>query len=161
MAHIGGSCKAYSWEQARSARPGMVKHCDKQEVRMETEIGSIEWADLTVENAAEIRDFYKSVVGWDSSEVDMGGYSDFCMSLPSDGKTVAGVCHLRGTNADLPSQWLIYIAVEDLDRSMARCIEKGGSVIAGPKGFGEQARFCVIRDPAGAVAALYCQTKKE
>ena len=28
------------------------------------EIGSITWADLTVENANEVKTFYEKVVGW-------------------------------------------------------------------------------------------------
>lgn len=119
------------------------------------EIGSIGWVDLTVENADQVRDFYKEVVGWGTTPVGMGEYSDYCMDQPGDGRSVAGVCHARGTNAGLPAQWLIYITVEDLDRSMSRCQERGGQVIAGPKGMGPQGRYCVIQDPAGAVAALF------
>ena len=117
-------------------------------------VGSIGWADLTVENAEEVQDFYREVVGWTATPLDMGGYADFCMNAPADGKTVAGVCHARGENAGLPPQWLVYIIVADLDASMARCTERGGQVVSGPRGQGG-ARYCVIRDPAGAVAALY------
>lgn len=77
-------------------------------------VGVISWFDLTVENADEVRDFYEKVVGWTSSQVEMGGYSDFNMETPEQ-KTVAGICHARGENADLPAQWMIYINVADLD----------------------------------------------
>lgn len=116
--------------------------------------GTIVWTDLTVPNAAEVRDFYSQVVGWKPSEVPMGDYSDFSMNAPASGEPVAGVCHARGTNAGLPPQWLVYITVDELDRRIDRCRELGGEVIAGPKSMGAQGRYCVIRDPAGAVAAL-------
>ena len=106
--------------------------------REDPAIGSIGWVDLTVEAAEGIRDFYKAVVGWTSSELNMGGYSDFCMNLPGSGRRVAGICHARGSNADLPSQWLVYITVRDVDQSAARCVELGGSVIAGPRNLGGQ-----------------------
>ncbi len=115
--------------------------------------GSIVWHDLTVPNAGEIRDFYAGVVGWESMEHDMGGYSDFGMNQPSGGDTVAGICHARGPNANLPAQWLIYIRVADVDASAERCRQLGGTVLDGPREIGEE-RFCVIRDPAGAAAAL-------
>ena len=118
-------------------------------------IGSITWADLTVAAAPALRDFYRAVVGWESSEVDMGGYTDYCMNLPGSADPIAGICHARGANVNLPPQWLVYINVSDLDHSMARCVEGGGEVIAGPRSMGQQGRFCVIRDPAGAVAALF------
>ncbi len=119
------------------------------------EAGTIGWTDLTVANAEKVRDFYSAVVGWKFEAVDMGDYSDFNMNLPSEGKAVAGICHRRGANAELPSQWLIYITVNNVEHSAACCVDLGGKVLVGPKGMGGTSRFCVIQDPAGAVAALY------
>ncbi len=118
-------------------------------------VGSITWTDLTVENAEEVKNFYREVVGWKTEAVSMGSYSDFNMNMPTDGTAVAGICHARGGNADLPPQWLIYITVENVEKSAARCVELGGKVIAGPKGMTGSDRYCVIQDPSGAVAALY------
>ncbi|MBK7405020.1 MAG: VOC family protein [Phycisphaerales bacterium] len=114
--------------------------------------GAISWHDLTVPDAAPIRDFYSAVVGWEAEPVDMGGYADFAMT--SGGSPVAGVCHARGANADLPAQWMMYITVADLDASLARARSLGGEIVAGPKASGT-ARYAVVRDPAGAVCALY------
>ena len=117
--------------------------------------GQVSWVDLTVKNAEQVRDFYKEVVGRNSVEVDMGGYSDYNMNL-EEGKTVAGICHSRGLNANLPPQWLIYITLSDLEKSVARCRALGGKVVDGPRSMGES-RLCVIQDPSGAVAALWQQ----
>ena len=117
-------------------------------------IGSITWMDLTVKPAVKVRDFYQAVVGWKSSEVDMGGYRDFCMDQPADGKTVAGICHARGENANLPPQWLLYINVANLTKSLAACRRRGGKVVC-PEREMYGGRMAVIRDPAGAVAALF------
>lgn len=122
-------------------------------------VGAVIWADLTVTDAVALRDFYKAVTGWSSSDVDVGGYADYNMHR-ADGEVVAGICHARGINADLPPQWLVYITVENLEQSMARCVEQGGQVIFGPKSGGGQSRLCVIRDPAGAVAALFEPAKR-
>ncbi len=116
--------------------------------------GTIGWIDLTVRDAEAVRDFYADVVGWTPSPVDMGGYSDFTMMVPGTETPAAGVCHARGTNADLPPHWLIYISVRDLDRSVARCRARGGEILVGPKSMGTYGRYAVIQDPAGAVAAI-------
>jgi predicted enzyme related to lactoylglutathione lyase len=118
------------------------------------EVGTIAWIDLTVENAADIRDFYKSIVGWRSDEVAMGEYNDFNMLPPESDELAAGICHARGSNTDLPVQWLLYFVVEDVDESATRCAELGGEVVTQPRAMGG-GRFCVVRDPAGAVCALY------
>ena len=119
--------------------------------------GTVNWMDLTVDQAETVRDFYSQVTGWDTSPVSMAGgeYEDYCM-LPTGMETpVAGVCHRRGVNSELPPQWLIYINVEDLDESMDKCIEMGGKVICDSRQMGAHGRMCVIEDPAGAVAALF------
>ena len=67
--------------------------------------------------------------------------------------------HLVDTN---PGQKYLILgsASRDLIRQSSESLagriafrELGGEVLVGPRG--EKARFCVIRDPAGAVAALY------
>ena len=118
-------------------------------------VGSIAWRDLTVDDAVPLRDFYASVVGWKSEACEMDGYSDFSMMPPGGGEAVAGICHARGSNADLPPQWLLYIVVADLDASIRECFARGGAVTVEPRPL-SGGRFCVIRDPAGAVCALFC-----
>ena len=122
--------------------------------------GTIAWADLTVPNADEVRDFYAAVTGWKPQGLSMGDYEDYVMAT-EDGAGVAGVCHARGTNADMPPQWLIYIAVESVDESIRQCEQRGGKVIAGPKELGSYGRYCVIQDPAGAVAGLIDSGEKQ
>ena len=119
------------------------------------ETGSIGWFDLTVENAESVRDFYAAVTGWSPSPVSMGDYDDFNMTAPKSGLPMAGICHARGGNAGLPPAWLIYITVEDVDASAKTCAELGGEIVAAPRDMGEMGRYCVIQDPAGAVAALF------
>jgi predicted enzyme related to lactoylglutathione lyase len=114
--------------------------------------------DLTVQNAVQVRDFYRAVVGWGFDEVNLGDYADFSMKPEGADAPVSGICHARGMNADIPPQWMIYITVDDLDASLARCAELGGVALTAVKDMG--GRMCVIRDPAGAVAALYEPQKK-
>jgi predicted enzyme related to lactoylglutathione lyase len=121
------------------------------------EVGRITWVDLTVPEASRVRDFYAEVIGWRPSPVDMGGYDDYNMLPPTSDQPVAGVCHARGMNQELPAQWLVYVTVADVDRAAAACTAHGGEVVVAPRSLGG-GRFCVIRDPAGAVLALYAET---
>ena len=111
--------------------------------------GTIAWLDLTVADAAGIRDFYRAVFGWEPSPVRMGDYDDYNMTPPGGDNPIAGVCHARGENAKLPPQWVPYITVTDLAASVAACERLGGTVVARVG-----TTCCVIRDPAGAVIAL-------
>ncbi|SHI19023.1 VOC family protein [Ferrimonas marina] len=114
--------------------------------------GSFVWQDLTVDDPVPVAHFYQQVVGWQIQTVAMEGYDDFAM-VAGD-KMVAGVCHARGGNADMPPQWLLYVAVANLEESLAKVAQAGGQCIAGPKALGED-RYAVVQDPAGAVLALY------
>jgi hypothetical protein len=117
-------------------------------------VGSIGWCDLTVGDAGAVRDFYRDVVGWTSTDVDMGGYADYVMSQPFNGTATTGVCWARGANAGLPPVWLVYFVVASLETSLAQVRERGGEVLRKPTPSGG-GRFAVVRDPAGAVCALY------
>lgn len=115
--------------------------------------GEIIWQDLTVENAETIRDFYCNVIGFTWKGEDMGGYEDYHMIAPNGEQSVTGVCHARGTNANVPPQWLTYFTVEDAVLAAERTERAGGKVLDGPRPMGG-GTFVVIQDPAGAVCAL-------
>ncbi len=115
--------------------------------------GSIPWRDLTVVDAKQVRDFYEQVVGWKVDEVPVGDYHDYLMN-DAGGNAVAGICHAKGDNANLPPQWLVYITVVDLEASIEQCKALGGKVVSPQRSMGSYGTVCVIQDPAGAVAAL-------
>jgi len=121
---------------------------------MSDNIGKIGWIDMTVDDATGLRDFYKEVVGWKVEDTNMGDYSDYTMMSPADGAAIAGVCHARGSNSELPGGWLIYITVADVAASAAACVANGGKLLVEPRGLAGGS-FCVIEDPSGATSALY------
>jgi len=117
-------------------------------------VGSVTWFDLTVNDAARVRTFYSKVVGWSHDEVDMGGYADYAMRPPGSKSPVTGIVHNRTVNKGIPPQWLIYITVADLKKSLAAVKRLGGKIVHGPRDMGPYGTFAVIKDPAGAVAGL-------
>ena len=121
---------------------------------MSEQTGKVGWIDITVDDAAGLRDFYADVVGLAPEAVSMGEYDDFNMTMPASGEPVCGICHARGSNRDLPGGWMVYFVVDDVDASAAACTAKGGNVLVEPRGLAG-GRFCVLEDPSGATAALY------
>lgn len=126
---------------------------------MKANTGEMAWLDLSVQNAAEVKDFYQHVVGWKSEEVSMGEYQDYAMLTPGSGDAVAGICHAKGCNIDLPATWLPYFLVEDIEQAVAATKETGGELITDIKSMGHD-KYAVIKDPAGAVCAIYQKSSK-
>ena len=120
---------------------------------MESALGKFMWADLTVDDAVRVRDFYCQVGGWTWEAVSMGEYEDFIMKNAS-GDVVAGICHHRGVNNKIPPYWINCIVVSSVNESSRRCEEGGGKIIDGPRKMGEDI-YLLIQDPAGAYIALY------
>ena len=125
-----------------------------------TETGLIVWTDLTVTNAVEIKDFYSKVAGWKAEPLSMGDYDDFVMLSPQTNSSIAGICHAKEGNSNFPAQWMIYLSVDNLEHSISACLNSGGTILIETKLMGEYGKYCVIKDPAGAVCALYEQLNK-
>lgn len=117
-------------------------------------MGAITWSDLTVPDAVAVRDFYAAVCGWTAQPVAMGDYEDFAMVIEGKDGAVAGICHARGMNADVPPQWLNYVTVPSLEASLSACLARGGSIVRPATDMGTWGQMAIIRDPAGAVLAL-------
>ena len=88
--------------------------------------GTIGWVDMTTENATQIKEFYESVVGWQSESTPVDDYEDFTITPASGTEPVAGICHRKGANADVPGGWMIYLHVDDLAASLESCVKLGG-----------------------------------
>jgi predicted enzyme related to lactoylglutathione lyase len=120
-------------------------------------IGSIVSTDLTGPHAEELKEFYQQVIGWESEDLTMndqsGTYSDYVMK-DEEGNWVAGVCHSRGPNKDLPSQWIVYIQVDNVAESIKKCRELGGKVLKESKNSEGVYQYALLEDPYGAVLAI-------
>ena len=121
---------------------------------MNNQQGEMAWLDLSVDNAEQVSEFYQSVLGWQVQEVSMGDYADYAMVNAATGEPVAGVCHAKGANQDMPPSWLPYFLVEDINLAVTQVTASGGSLVTEVKSMGND-RYVVIKDPAGALCAIY------
>lgn len=124
----------------------------------EQKIGELAWIDLSVKDATKNKDFYQKVIGWGVEEVSMGDYNDYSMTLPGGNDAVTGICHATGVNADLPAAWLPYFLVENIEESVSFVVSEGGQLLTEIKAAGSD-KYVVIKDPAGAMCALYQKGK--
>jgi len=120
-------------------------------------IGKFLWADLTVPNATELKEFYKEVIGWTEHAIAMKdgeeAYEDFAMMADKD-TAVGGICNQRGVNVNIPPQWISYINVTNVEESLNKTLQLGGKVIHESKKKDGSYNFVILTDPIGAVFGI-------
>lgn len=149
----------------------VFNHYDQEITMYGNKLGEMAWMDLSVPDANHIKDFYQQVLGWQSEAIAMTAqdekYNDFVMSTPSNKEQIAnagdgdssagfatGICHAKGTNANIPATWLPYFLVADIEHAAIKVKEHGGKLVTEIKSMGAD-QYVIIEDPAGAHCALY------
>lgn len=119
--------------------------------------GNISWADLTTPISDQLKEFYQNVLGWRSEGIPMkdgeDAYEDYIMKSP-DGKAIAGICHAKGINKEVPPQWIIYISVENVEETAQKAVQEGGEIIKEYHRKDGSLHLVMIQDPAGAVFGI-------
>jgi predicted enzyme related to lactoylglutathione lyase len=115
--------------------------------------GAFTWAELNARGIDKAVSFYTNVFGWGTHVSDMqdgSRYTEFQL----DGQSIAGGMEMNPmVPADVPSYWLAYFAVEDVDAKFARVLELGGREMLSPMDF-PGGRFAIVADPEGAAFGL-------
>lgn len=117
--------------------------------RIVNEPGALIWNELAVRDSGPEFPFYETVFGWGHETGAFGGVEYTTWTL-GDAR-VAGMIRMNENwPAEVPSHWLVYLAVADVEAVCARAAELGGAVAVPVKEI-EIGRFAVLSDPGGAV----------
>jgi predicted enzyme related to lactoylglutathione lyase len=116
--------------------------------------GALTWNDLNTSDPDAARAFYEKLLGWtfEESEIAPGEYW-----VIKNGDRMNGGMRPLGEHeraGGIPSHWLPYFAVADLDRAMEYVGDNGGTVMFGPMPIGDIGRIAGIQDPQGAVLVV-------
>ncbi len=110
------------------------------------------WPELNAHNVSAAIDFYPKVFGWTTRASDMGGttYTEF---LDGDESIAGAQEHQPGTPSSMPSYWLAYFNVADVDEAVQRASGLGARAVVPPMDF-PGGRFAIVIDPQGASFGL-------
>lgn len=112
---------------------------------------SLSWNELDTRDPDAGVAFYGEVFGWEATTHDTGAmpYTEWKL----DGEPIAGMMPMPPmVPPEVPSYWLCYFAVADVDAVEQQAVELGGTVLV-PQMEVAQGRFSVIADPAQAAFA--------
>lgn len=115
--------------------------------------GEIGWHELITENHETAFEFYRDLVGWEKlSEMDMGPMGKYLL-YGRDGKQVGGMM-TKPAGMPMPSAWLYYINVPEIDSALERAKSKEARLLMGPQQIPGGGWIAQLMDPQGAAFAL-------
>ena len=109
------------------------------------------WNELATRDAAAAGAFYSALFGWQGEALPMEGTS-YTMFKNGEAQA-AGMMQMTEEWGDIPSHWMMYLAVDDCDASAARAAELGGNVCVPPTDI-PVGRFAVLDDPQGGTFSI-------
>ncbi len=114
-----------------------------------TTAGSFVWHELMTTDQDRSIEFYKDLFDWRIVEKDMGQESGAYRMFYSDDEGVGGTMPIDPSD-ELPSHWITYISVDNVDEACNRAKAQGGEVVQKPFDVPEVGRMAVVKDATGA-----------
>jgi uncharacterized protein len=118
--------------------------------------GTFCWNELMTTDPAGAAAFLAAIGRYDEvREMPMPGGGTYRV-LVKDGRPAGGIMAIPPelTAAGVPPHWGSYLAVDDVDATVARAVELGGRVVEAGFDVPDVGRIAVIADPQGAVLHL-------
>jgi len=116
--------------------------------------GAFDWGELNARGVDAALPFYQKLFGWSlrTRQNDPGQppYNEFQI----DGESILGAWEMSPmVPANVPSYWLVYFQVPDVDAWYSRALELGAKEFVPPSAMPD-GRFAIVSDPQGAVFGL-------
>lgn len=113
-------------------------------------LGTPCWYELTTTDLGGAQDFYARLLGWTFGSA---GMPDFDYRLASiGGDMVAGA--MQPMAPGMPNFWMVYLAVDDGEASVAAIRAAGGSIHMDLHEIPGTGRFAIAADPQGAAFGI-------
>ena len=112
--------------------------------------GALSWNELASPDPEASAGFYSAVFGFKAETME-GSQTPYLIISTADGHSNGGISMAASTE---PCYWLVYFGSDDLEGTVARAGELGGTTLMEPVDIGP-GRFAALQDPQGAVFALY------
>lgn len=111
--------------------------------------GPFVWHDLMSTDPTRAVAFYTALFGWRTETRPIGAAGTYTYLHAGD-RAFGGIVPLDARH-DLPSHWVSYVRVDDVDATCARAVATGGRTCIPPTDIPNVGRFAMIEDPCGAV----------
>jgi len=114
--------------------------------------GKVGWNELITSDPAAAIAFYTQLFGWGTEAFGTSPDGEYTM-FTHEGIPFGGV--MKTPMPGVPTHWLNYVVVEDIEASIEKARSQGGQVCMGPMDIPDVGRIAVITDPQGAAIGLH------
>ena len=119
------------------------------------EPGALCWTELTTSDLKAAEKFYIGLFGWTPKHSAPSAGMEYTEMSINGQPGVGMMPKPPGMPAHIPSYWMPYFMVADVDAASAKAKQLGGKAMVGPQDIEKLGRFSVLSDPQGAVFALF------
>lgn len=118
--------------------------------------GHFAWTDLMSPDTEDARDFYGALLHWVPTALPDHPASNYTL-FTLEGQRVAGLVPMAPQMVEqgVPSRWVSYILVDDVDEVVGRVEALGGRIHLPPMDVVDSGRMALIEDPSGGSVALW------
>ena len=112
--------------------------------------GHVYWSELQTRDVESVKRLYAETFGWsfDAMEMEDGLY----WVARRDEEMVCGLFEMQGPDFEgVPTLWMTYFAVDDLDGTIGRAEALGLQVLREPWDVPGVGRIAILRQPDGAM----------
>ena len=121
---------------------------------VQRQANSYSWAELNSRGFDKAKQFYNKVFGWGEKVSPMGeGQGDYTEFKLGDESIGGGMEMNPMVPQEVPSYWLVYFGVADVDQAHKKAVDLGGTEMLPPQDF-PGGRFSILSDPQGAAFGL-------
>ena len=110
------------------------------------EAGAFCWAELYTHDTEAASKFYAGLFGWAVEQVPGAGGTPYNL-FTSGGAPAAGMLAIQPIWGEVPPNWTVYFAVENLDAALEKVQAMGGSMQVEPMSIPGIGRISLITDP--------------
>ena len=113
------------------------------------DVGALTWNELMTTDPQKAQDFYGGLLGWTFDKSEHMEY----YTIKNNGRPNGGIFPTP-EGMEAPPNWTVYFAVADIEKTVAKATELGGTVIMPATEAQGVGTFATLADPAGAVFAV-------
>lgn len=106
------------------------------------------WNELNTRDAGVAKQFFSEFLGWEYAANDSSPNEYYI--IKNEGRSNGGILQMTEEWGDISPHWMVYFAVDDVDRISEKVNNLGGRLLHGPFGT-DIGRMAVVADPDGAV----------